>query len=169
MKNKLNCRQVAALINFYNEGCLTDLLTKCVEEHLDICTECREKYYHQDIGKDFIEDSLYINEQYLNFKNNLSAYVDNELDNIENIKIKKTAIQNPQARQDLEDMYNLKKVIHTAYEKTKNDFKTDLSRNMFDKIVNKKQTDKNYLYKLAAAFFVMIIFLLTGLIKFLHL
>ncbi|MBO6086846.1 zf-HC2 domain-containing protein [bacterium] len=169
MKNKLNCRQVAALINFYNEGCLTDLLTKYVEEHLDNCPECREKYFFQNIEEIVPEENSYTDEQYENFLNNLSPYIDNELSDAENIKIKKYVIQNPKARKVLEDMYIFKKNLHLAHEKTKTDFKSDLSKDIINKIFDKQKANKHYFYKLAAAFFVTVIFLITGLFKFLHL
>ena len=168
MKKRLNCRQVDALINFYNEGCLTELLTKYVEEHLQTCPVCSAKYLPPIIEESPInEENSYINEQYEIFKNNLSAYIDNELEDFENIKIKKISISNPLARQDLEDIYNFKRAMHTAYEKTKNDFKTDYSKSLIKEIEHVNVNNIPF-YKLAAAFFVMLIILMTGLFKFLH-
>lgn len=163
MKRKLNCRQVDALIAFYNEGCLTEILTKYVKEHLESCPECRNKYCtdNQTEPKDD-----YYNRQYEVFRNNLSAYIDNELENSENIKIKKIAISNQQARKDLEDMYNFKKALNSVYERTQDDFKTDISKNIMKEFRTKQPTEP--FYKLAAAFVVMILFLVTGLIKFLY-
>ena len=167
MKKRLTCRQVEALINFYNEGCLTELLTKYVEEHLDSCSHCREKFFKQEIIDESIIDNTIQSKQYENFLNNLSAYIDNELDDLENIKIKKTAISNPNARQDLEDMYNFKKTLHLAFEKTQNDFKTDFSKPIIKELDNKNANNFTF-YKLAGAFFVMLVILMTGLFKLLH-
>ena len=51
------------------------------------------------------------------FIKELSAYVDNELDTSENVRIKKITISNPTARQRLESMYNYQKLMHSAYER----------------------------------------------------
>lgn len=168
MKKRLTCRQVDALIAFYKEGCLTELLTKYVEEHLETCPECRAKYFKEENTpqEPVFEDNLF-SRQYEVFKENLSAYIDNELDDFENIKIKKTAISNPNARQDLEDMYNFKKTLHLAFEKTLNDFKTDFSKPIVRELDNKTINNFTF-YKLAGAFFVMLVILMTGLFKLLH-
>lgn len=168
MKKRLNCRQIDALINFYKEGCLTDLLTRYVEEHLETCPECRAKYFKQNINDEIVFENNLYDKQYETFKNNLSAYIDNELDDFENIKIKKIAISNPYARQDLEDIYNFKKTLHSAFEKTKNDLKTDYSKQTVRQITNETKGHIEPFYKLAAAFFLMLIFLMTGLFKLLH-
>ena len=41
-----------------------------------------------------------------------------KLDDFQNIKIKKIAISNPLARQDLENIYTFKKLLHNSFEKT---------------------------------------------------
>lgn len=160
MKNKLNCRQVDALITFYKEGCLTELLTKYVKQHLDNCPSCRAKYNEEEV--------IMPSPQYEIFRENLSAYIDNELDDSENIKIKKIAISNQQARQDLEDMYNFKKTLNEVFEKTKSDFRTDYSRNIMKQINNTQTLDLSF-YKLATAFAVMVVLLTAGLLKILYL
>ena len=55
-----------------------------------------------------VEDA-FKKKQYADFKANLSAYIDNELDDKENIRIRKITISNPIARKDLEEMYAFKK------------------------------------------------------------
>ena len=64
------------------------------------------------------------------FKNNLSAYIDNELPNDENIKIKKFAINNAKARQDLEDNYNIRKLMYDSFRKTKSEARQDFSKSV---------------------------------------
>ena len=103
---KLTCAQMDVLITFYIDGDLSISLKKQVEEHIKSCASCRAKY---DIVKTMVLDmktSLNLEKeakfgenqtfntkgtspQYRLFKNNLSAYIDNELTNEENIKIKK--------------------------------------------------------------------------------
>ena len=64
------------------------------------------------------------------FKNNLSAYIDNELSNEENVKIKKFTINNSKARQDLEENYTIKKMMNNSFNKTKNETKHDFTRSI---------------------------------------
>ena len=74
------------------------------------------------------------------FRNNLSAYVDNELPPEENVKIKKYAINNKKARKDLEDTYSIRKLIKNSFRKTKAESKPDFS----GKIMKQFCEDENY-------------------------
>jgi len=108
MHNQLTCDQVSALMSFYLEDKLSAKLSEFVRKHLESCPECMEKYMQMknmlnkfiDIQNEELENP-YITRQYEDFKSNLSAYIDNELDYMDSIKIKKIAISNPLARQDL--------------------------------------------------------------------
>lgn len=144
----LTCAQMDVLISFYIDGDLSQALKKQVEEHFKSCATCRAKY---DIIKNMLNElknNFEIQEnsstkskkdetelktssqQYRLFKSNLSAYIDNELGNEENIKIKKFAINNSRARQDLEDNYNIRKLMNDSFQKTKNESRIDFSRNI---------------------------------------
>ena len=144
---KLTCAQMDVLITFYIDGDLSTSLKKQVEEHMNSCASCRAKY---DIVKSMIfdikksfesennisskENSNYktktTSQQYRVFKNNLSAYIDNELSNEDNIKIKKFTINNPQARKELEENYHIKKLMKDSFNKTKSDSRHDFSRSV---------------------------------------
>lgn len=147
----LTCSQMDVLISFYIEGDLSINLKKQVEEHMKNCATCRAKY---DIIKSMIEDiKLSISEnknintnndinlqtkifspQYKIFKNNLSAYIDNELSSDENIKIKKFTINNTLARQELQDNYNIRRLMNTSFKKTETETKHDFSRNIIKQL-----------------------------------
>lgn len=137
---KITCAQMDVLISFYIEGDLSKALREKVEEHLKECSACRCKY---DIVKTMIkelhesvnekEEGVYstgVSNQYRVFKNNLSAYVDNELSQDDSIKIKKFTISNKNARKELEDTYNIRKLMNDSFQKTKLDAKQDFSRNV---------------------------------------
>ena len=143
---KLTCSQMDVLLSFYIDGDLSPALKKQVEEHLQSCSTCRAKY---DIIKSMLKDlkSCFEDEskeesienqkacsvtsqQYRLFKNNLSAYIDNELTSDENIKIKKFTINNPKARQELEDSYNIRKLMNDSFRKTKSEIRQDFSKNI---------------------------------------
>lgn len=177
MQYNLSCEQVTALLSFYAENKLSEKLSNYVKAHLDKCPQCREKYRHlQCILKRFNEiknetpESPYITKQYEIFKSNLSAYVDNELNDIENIKIKKIAISNPLARQDLEDIYTYKKLLHTSFEKTKNELKNDYSKavvcHLQEESCEKSGIDP--FIKIVTIFFTMVTCIVAGIISLLY-
>lgn len=175
MQHNLSCEQVIALLPFYVEEKLTDRLSKFVYEHLEKCPECMEKYLQMknmlnklvDIHNVNLENP-YATKQYENFKLNLSAYIDNELDDLENIKIKKIAISNPLARQDLENIYTFKKLLHSSFEKTKNDMKTDYSKIIISNLQHNKQKEIDPFLKLSVSFFAIITLIVAGIISFLY-
>ena len=128
----LTCSQIEMLISFYFNGELKENLKNKVEEHLQGCPICRAKYktfvnlingLKSEIGKfenksSEVEDDNIISNDY---KTNVSAYIDNELNDEDNIKIKKLTINNKSARKYLEDSYALRNVISNSFEKNKND------------------------------------------------
>lgn len=174
MKYRLSCEQVSALINFYAEGALSEILTKYMNEHLENCSVCMEKYNKiKEIMKvNVLEDAPANNKfntlQYENFKLKLGEYVDNELEDSESIKIKKIAISNPLARQDLEDMYSFKRLMQSSYEKTKNQLKNDYSKDIICKLKNNCTTGIDAFYKVAIMFFAVISLIISGFIIFLY-
>ncbi len=145
---ELTCTQVEMLLSFYIDGELKDNLKNKVEEHLKNCPICSAKY--ETLVKIFtgmresvseISCKQVLGERGLekpaatpDYKVNMSAYIDNELDNNENIKIKKLTINNKNARKYLEDSYALKHIISNAFEKSKNDAKYDFSKNVLSSL-----------------------------------
>lgn len=151
MTMNLTCTQVSALLSFYIDDKLSSQLKQFVEAHLEVCPTCKAKLealksmvnslkeVHQKLASIQPENSELamngaINPQFDTFKTNLSAYIDNELDDDENIKVKKYVISNPKARQELEDMYKLRKVLQNSFEKTKNESKDDYSKFILKRI-----------------------------------
>ncbi|MBQ8460397.1 zf-HC2 domain-containing protein [bacterium] len=165
MNKDLNCSQVSALINFYLEGKLNPRLREYVNNHLSKCSKCKEKIDKlQKILNKFRHNAIQhkeYNENNYEYMHKLSAYVDNELNTDENIKIKKMTISNPKARKELETLYKFQNVIHSAYEKTKNDSKFDYSKNIITKLQDGTEYTTTYFYKLATLFVILI----TGIIS----
>ena len=150
---ELNCTQVITLLTFFIDEKLTPKLMEQIEFHLTICPECRKKYLQlQKIFNNYEEikskidnydegyqnnpENDYKKEQYENFKNNLSAYIDNELSDKDNIKIKKISITNSKARKELEDMLSFQQLLKNAFTKTKNSFKEDFAEYTINKLYN---------------------------------
>lgn len=141
MTVNLTCTQVSALLSFYIDDKLSSQLKQFVEAHLAVCPTCAAKLealksmvvslkeVHEKLAtiKPEHEEGASMS-QYGSFKVGLSAYVDNELNDEENIRMKKYIISNPKARKELESMYNLKKAINNSFEKSKNEAKNDYSR-----------------------------------------
>ncbi len=189
MQPELSCDQVSALMSFYIENRLSGKLVEHIQRHLDGCPECREKFeslqelfgsfasIKSGLGDKYKEDfeesekdefeTRFLTKQYDEFKLNLSAYVDNELDDSQNIKIKKMAISNPLARQDLEDMFTFKKVLHMSFEKTKNDAKTDFSRQVLSQL-NQNSRRIDPFIQIAIIFGAMVSAVITGVVWILY-
>ncbi len=173
---EITCAQMDVLLSFYIEGDLSKALKEKVDEHLKKCPACREKY---EIIKTMIEDlktsveekeeiySSKSNSQYRIFQNNLSAYVDNELPANESIKMKKFTINNKQARKELEDTYNIRRLMSESFNKTKHDIKQDFARNVLKQLNPNEDYSFTFhpVLKLAAAF-VMTVLILSAIIVF---
>ena len=181
MTINLTCTQVSALLSFYIDDKLSVQLKEFVEAHLEICPSCRAKFealrkmvnslkeVHEKmtaIKSDY--DTNQTTPQYDEFKTNLSAYVDNELSDEENIKVKKYVISNAKARQDLENLYTLKKVLSNSFEKTKNEVKEDYSKYILKRIdIQEEIYGPDSFAKVVALFIVIFtIFTLTAVIIF---
>lgn len=150
-KMEITCLQMDVLISFYIDGDLSESLKEKVEEHLRECATCRAKLniirsLFSDLKKDYKTSSKeevystnsHSSRQYQFFKKNLSAYIDNELPEEENVKIRKYAINNKKARKELEDSYNIRKLMRDSFRKTKAETKPDFSKNVM-KEVNKSK------------------------------
>ena len=173
---KITCTQMDVLLSFYVEGDLSKALKQKVEEHLQQCSVCREKY---EIIKTMIQElktsvaekeeiySANTGSQYRVFRNNLSAYIDNELPADESIKIKKYTINNKQARKELEDTYNIRRLMNESFKKTKLEAKQDFARNVLRQLNPNEDYSFRFhpILKLAAAF-VMTVLLLSALVVF---
>ena len=142
---EITCLQMDVLISFYIDGDLSESLKAKVEEHLKNCSVCRTKLniissLFSDLKKtDDKQEDVYStiphsSHQYQFFKNNLSAYVDNELPEEDSIKMKKYTITNKNARKDLEDVYKIRKLMRDSYKKSKMESKPDFLKSVIKQI-----------------------------------
>ncbi len=173
---EITCAQMDVLLSFYIEGGLSKTLKTKVEEHLKKCSTCRAKY---NIIKTMLDDlkssvdtqeeilSTHSNSQYRIFQNNLSAYVDNELPAEESIKIKKFTISNKQARKELEDTYNIRRLMNDSFNKTQSDAKQDFAKCVVKQLSPSEDYNLTFhpVLKLAIAF-VMTVLVLSIIILF---
>lgn len=181
MQQELTCNQVVALLTYFVENKLNKQLAHDIEYHLSICPECKKKFdkltkimnNFSEMAKkirqpkDFEKEEIKLDKRYKDFITNLSAYVDNELSDEENLRIKKFAISNNVARQDLEDIYNFKKLLYASFEKTKNETKNDYTKNIINELVTKKQPKKiDSFYILVIIFTIIMTISLLGIAHF---
>ncbi len=142
MTVNLTCAQVSALLPFYIENKLSSHLQQFVASHLEHCPKCMVKYErlkklmlnlkdeHEFKSAEEQEASSELSDELMM---SLSAYVDNELDEIESIKVKKNIISNPKARKEFENLYALKNIMYRDFEREKSDIKSDFSKAIFRK------------------------------------
>ncbi len=149
----LTCSQVEMLLSFYFDGDLKENLRDKVEEHLSICPVCKQKYetlvnlltgLRESVAELSLKSANSENttpskengndNPSIDFTTNVSAYIDNELNDEENIKIKKLTINNKKARKYLEDSYALRHIINNSFEKTKNEMRQDFSKKILNSL-----------------------------------
>lgn len=163
----LNCKQIESLINLYINNKLNSYIKTGIENHISKCPKCRKKIeqlqnvllqYHKS------EENIVKKDNDIELVKNLSAYIDNELETTENIKIKKITILNPTARKKLESMYNYQKLLHSAYERTKNNTKFDYSKNIISVLNDSYNYTTNYFKNIMIMFLIIIISIICGFI-----
>ena len=170
MSKNLTCSQVLSLINFYISDSLNATLKSYVEEHIANCPACKKKIEdlskilgrYENVKTETTKDDLI-------FKNsesfsNLSAYVDNELNQNDNIRIKKLTISNAKVRKQLESMYKYQKLLNSAYERTKSGLKTDYAKAVVSQIVNGEDYTTLCFYRLFIIFCILIIAIISGFV-----
>ena len=171
---KITCNQMDVLISFYLEGDLSNSLKTKVEEHLANCPTCKAKF---KIIKDMVEELKYtlettpessyktFNSQYKCFKNQLSAYVDNELPNNENLKIKKYTINNKFAREDLENTYSIQRLMKESFKKTKSEMKNDYSKKIIKEVTPNEHYNLSFHPAIKfAIFFIVAVLIISSIV-----
>lgn len=180
MTMNLTCTQVSALLSFYIDDKLSFQLKQFVESHLEICPACRAKLealknmvqslkeVHKKLAEIKPESENDSNPQFDSFKVSLSAYIDNELSDEENIRVKKYVISNPKARQELENMYTLRKVLNNSFDKMKNEVKEDYSKYVLRRIDMQEEIYGPDSFAKVVAFFIIVlaVFTVTAVIIF---
>lgn len=159
---KISCKQIKSILPFYIKGSINPYLADLIEEHLETCESCKKLYMKllDEYNKSFFPDledieidistqptaenqEIYATNEYQIFKTKLSAYFDSELDNKEQIQMKKLTISNPLARKDFENMFKFKQLLHSSFEKTMNNFNKNFSSQVIKKIVDKPIIKRN--------------------------
>ena len=135
----LSCQNISNLIPLYIEGKTTEEQTYEIMKHLEICAECREKYLSiKEISEkiktafDNIDKRQFDND-YKFFKENLSAYTDNELNKEDYFKFNSYVTSNPEANKELEEMMLFREQLQKVFS-GQNFLEKDLSKDIIDTI-----------------------------------
>ena len=174
MQNELTCNQFIALMNFYVEDKINSKLKKYIDEHLKQCPRCREAYMQSkkivnhvlNLGNE-TDEAQFITKQYEDFKDNISAYIDNELTENESLRMKKIAISNPLARKKLIEINKMRQMLHSSFDKGKQELKIDYSKLILNKMYD-LENDKYSFNKILAGFGIIFAILFIGFLVTLY-
>lgn len=161
---KITCSQFEGLISFYLNNELSETLKEAFEEHLRECPTCHIRYnmlssiitdlkdaYNQIIVE---EDDIQLRE--------LSAYIDNELDDEVSVKMRRNIIAKPLLRKKLESLYNLRKIMNNEFDAQKNKLRNDYSKSIVRGLDTNSSNRHAYLHCVAFIMFVIgIVFVST--------
>lgn len=168
----LNCRQFESLITFYIDGNLSEKLKQAFESHMKNCPSCSMKLqiiksvigdiksaYKNILVNNDIKDCTDVKQVATEAMNSeditsmeLSAYIDNELNDENNIRIRRNIIAKPNLRLRLEKMYKLKKLLSDSFAEHKNRLKYDYSKDIM------RLSDKNASAKQACLHCILFVF-----------
>lgn len=147
----ISCEKFETLMNLYLDNKLDDASRFEFERHLTECKSCREKYFtFKCIVTDLRETSKKIR-NYSNITSSqntsqinttISAYLDNELDIGENIKVRKLLISKPNIREKIKKISKLKYLLNATFNKTQiqKDYSKDLLKKMYSTSYREKNT-----------------------------
>jgi len=171
----LTCEQTEKIMHYYINDELNLPLKEAFEKHLTSCEKCRKKY--EALNKIIFElKEAYRSVNKLVYaKNNeqasintiISAYIDNELDIEDNIKVKKMIITKPNIREKFDKIYNLKQLLKNSFDKTQPN--EDFSRKLLRDIIKINQNNKGKDFKRTIISFIILsiiwIIMLISVIK----
>lgn len=161
MNQNSSCIKVTKLLALYIDNKLDKSSYEFVKSHLKTCPECYQKYlmlkeliyelrtaYNKLINhsKKQAKTTQFNIKEYENFQTNVSAYFDNELPLNESVKMKKYMIKYPNARKELEEIYNLHTHINSSYLSVKRFFNTDFSKKICYKLQGKPENYQKLIY-----------------------
>lgn len=156
---KITCKQFEELLPFYLNDELSDTLKAAFIEHLHNCPNCHIKFnmlnsivndlkdaYNQLMFEPQKSDIVIEPEQSEENDNmsNLSAYIDNELNDDINIQIRRDIVTKPTLRKKIEQLYSVRKLLTDSFNNEKNKLKNDFAKEIMKKIHSNPQQKDNY-------------------------
>ena len=176
---KITCKQFEELLPFYLNDELSDTLKAAFVEHLHNCPNCHIKFnmlnsivndlkdaYNQLMFEPQKADITIEPEQQEENDDmaNLSAYIDNELNDDINIQIRRNIVTKPTLRKKIEQLYSVRKLLTDSFNNEKNKLKNDFAKEIMKKIHTKPQRKDNYSHCLIFICFVISMVIVSFLI-----
>lgn len=143
MTEDIICKKVSALLSQYIDNKVTIHEREFIEEHISMCPDCYKKFIYlknlinslKDSYKKVMEMAIqkqkkatFSIREHEKFLENLSPYVDNELETNESYEFRKYLMKSKMAQKELKSVYLIQKRLHNSFEKTKRSMEVDFSR-----------------------------------------
>ncbi|MBS4760823.1 MAG: zf-HC2 domain-containing protein [Clostridium sp.] len=147
------CKKVSSMLSLYIDNKVTYQERAFIEDHLGNCDECYKKYlYLKSLIKNLKDSYKQVLElakkkqqkvsfsirEHEKFMDNLSPYVDNELDSQECFEFRKYLMKSKMAQKELKNTYIMQKEMRNAFDRTKKKMNFDSSKYVINSIKNKK-------------------------------
>lgn len=142
----LECRKVQALMSLYIDDALSEKLKNFVQEHLEKCKICMQKYMELKKTMKYLKEHLFSFASKMpqkaifnvfeeeKFKISTSAYLDNELTGNEALKFKQYLEKNPHAKKFLQNFKTTDKYLKHYFKVNSPELKKDLSQKVINEI-----------------------------------
>ena len=140
----MTCENFEELMHLYLDGELSEQLGVSFEAHMKVCKSCRCKYVAfskiiMDLRESYATSSLVLNKpverEVANQEDTdicISAYVDNELDMTDTVKVRKMVVGHPNLRNKIEKIYSLQDLLKESFKNTQPS--KDYSRGLLSEI-----------------------------------
>lgn len=156
--NNLSCDYILSLLSIYIENKTTVEQSVAIDEHLNSCNECFEKYinlrnYSNSLNSCVKSLKYYSGEEDFIDKN-LSAYIDNELSKDEYIDFNRVITHSQEAKYKLEDMMFFDEQLQHCLNNDKHHLKKDLSKKVINDV---KKENKDFLANVYLQYFAFLI------------
>ncbi|DAB20581.1 TPA: hypothetical protein CPT85_09590 [Candidatus Gastranaerophilales bacterium HUM_21] len=157
MANTAVCKKVSSMLSLYIDNKVSYQERAFIEDHLSNCEECYKKYIYlksliknlKDSYKQVLElaqkkqkQATFSIREHEKFVENLSPYVDNELNAQECFEFRKYLMKSKAAQKELKNTYIMQKELRNAFDKAKKKRNADLTRNVMNSL--KEQDHKWY-------------------------
>lgn len=153
MNNNAICKKVSSMLSLYLDNRLAEQDRILVESHLKNCDLCRKKYLYlksliknlKDSYRQIVELSdkkrkrqTFSIREYQNFLEDMSPYIDNELDTQQCYEFRKYLMKSKIAQKELKTMYSIQKQLRNAYNHTRNNIALSVSKEVMSSFRNNK-------------------------------
>ena len=164
MENQI-CKKVASMLSLYIENKLDDEEKFFVENHFVNCVSCYQKYLEMKkiVNNLHLEYKKLLDEfekiesnqnfsirEYETFYNNISPYIDDELNYDESIQFRKYILKSKSARTELANAYKLKNNIKRSIAKLKDSSNINFSKRILKKLKEENRNTFDIIYQRAA-------------------